>query len=122
MNLYPLRSASTLAGEDQEDLRRLYRINPDNPAVAAAHLARWTRRAAVGAITAFATLARRLRQHRHGILNTIRLGLSNSVLEGVNAGVRLLQRRAHGYRRLDNLIEMVHYCYGGITPQLPTNR
>lgn len=101
----------------KEDLRQLYRINPDT---AAAHLTRWIRRAAAGTITAFATLARRLRQHRDGILNTIRLGLSNSILEGVNAGVRLLQRRAHGYRHLDNLIEMIHYCHGGITTQPPT--
>jgi transposase len=31
--------------------------------------------------------------------------LSNSVLEGINAGVRLLQRRAHGYRHLARMYE-----------------
>lgn len=101
----------------KEDLRRLYQVPAEQ---AAEHLRRWLNRARRSGITAFKTLARRLRHHRDGILNAIHLGLSNSLLEGINAGIRLIQRRAHGYADLDNLIEMIHLCHGGISTELPT--
>ncbi|MCU7731218.1 ISL3 family transposase, partial [Actinoplanes sp. KI2] len=86
----------------KEDLRELYRLPP---ARADDHLRRWINRAKRSGINAFSTLARRLRRHRDGVLNAIHLGLSNSLIEGINAGIRLIQRRAHGYADLDNLIE-----------------
>jgi transposase len=101
----------------KETLRDLYRIPADQ---AADHLRRWITRARRSGIKAFAALGRRLRHHRTGILNAIHLGLSNSLLEAINAGIRLIQRRAHGYASLDNLIEMIHFCHGGIPTELPT--
>ena len=101
----------------KEDLRRLYQI----PAADADdHLRRWINKALRSGINAFTTLARRLRRHREGILNAIHLRLSNSQLEGINAGIRLIQRRAHGYADLNNLIEMIHFCHGGIVTPAPT--
>jgi transposase len=101
----------------KEDLRQLYQVpHPDT----SDHLRRWITRATRSGINAFVTLARRLRRHRTGILNAIHLQLSNSLLEGINAGIRLIQRRAHGYTSLDNLIEMIHLCHGGIPTELPT--
>jgi transposase len=44
------------------------------------------------------------------------LGLSNSRLEGINAKIRLIQRRGYGFRNLDAL----YLCLGGITLNLPT--
>jgi len=41
-------------------------------------------------------------------------------MEGINAGIRLIQRRANGYASLDNLIEMIHLCHGGVPTALPT--
>lgn len=101
----------------KEALRDLYRIPADH---AAEHLRRWITRALRSDINAFVALARRLRHHQTGILNTIRLGLSNSLLESINGGIRLIQRRAHGYADLDNLIEMIHLCHGGLSTELPT--
>ncbi len=101
----------------KEDLRRLYQV----PGVDADdHLRRWINRALRSGINAFRSLARRLRRHRKGILNAIHLGLSNSLIEGINAGIRLIQRRAHGYADLDNLIEMIYLCHAGIATPLPT--
>ncbi|WP_343871524.1 ISL3 family transposase, partial [Dactylosporangium roseum] len=88
----------------KEDLRRLYQVPTSD---AADHLRRWINRAKRSGINAFVTLARRLRRHRTGILNAIHLQLSNSLLESINAGIRLIQRRSHGYADLDNLIEMI---------------
>lgn len=101
----------------KEALRQLYRIPADH---APDHLRRWIKRALRSGINAFITLARRLRRHQAGILNAIQLDLSNSLLESINAGIRLIQRRAHGYADLDNLIEMIHLNHGGIPAALPT--
>lgn len=101
----------------KEDLRQLYQIPADQ---APEHLRRWITRAKRSGINAFVTLARRLRRHHDNILNAIRLALSNSLLESINAGIRLIQRRAHGYANLDNLIKMIHLCHGGTPAKLPT--
>jgi transposase len=101
----------------KEDLRQLYQVPADD---ADDHLRRWITRAARSGINAFVTLARRLRRHRTGVLNAIHRQLSNSLLEGINAGIRLIQRRAHGYASLDNLIEMIHFNHGGVATPLPT--
>ncbi|GAA1411833.1 transposase [Catellatospora coxensis] len=51
---------------------------------------------------------------------TTAASLSNSLAEGINAGIRLIQHRAHGYARLDNFTEMIYLCHGGIPACLPT--
>jgi len=69
-------------------------------------------------INAFVTLARRIRHNFDGIIAAVQHGLSNSLVEGINAGIRLIQRRAHGYANLDNLIEMIYLCHGGVRTRL----
>jgi transposase len=67
------------------------------------------------------TLARRIRDHFDGIIAAVTHRLSNSRFEGINVGIRLIQRRANGYASLDNLIEMIRICHGGIPTKLPTH-
>ncbi|HJT91811.1 MAG TPA: transposase, partial [Mycobacterium sp.] len=45
----------------------------------------------------------------------VELGRSNSRLEGINAKIRLIQRRGFGYRNLDALSAMIYLCLGGVT-------
>ena len=68
------------------------------------------------------TLARRIRHHFDGIIAAITHRLSNSRIEGINAGIRLIQRRAHGYANLNNLITMIYLCHGGVPIRAPTGR
>jgi transposase len=106
------------AWQQKETLRDLYRtVDPTDVAI---HLKRWITRALRSNINAFRLLATRLRTHAKGIIAAIQLGLSNSLLEGCNAGIRRIQARAHGYANLDNLIEMIYLCHGGISTPLPT--
>jgi transposase len=49
-----------------------------------------------------------------------RLGPSNSRLEGIDAKIRLIQRRGYGHRNLDSLTAMIHLCLGGIAVTLST--
>jgi transposase len=103
----------------KEQLRRLYR--DVDPADADAYLKRWITAALKSRIRAFIALARRLRHHIDGIVAAVHLGLSNSLTEGINADIRLIQRRAHGYADLDNLIEMIYLCRGGVPTRLPNH-
>ena len=50
----------------------------------------------------------------------VELGLSNSRLEGINAKIRLIQRRRFGFRNLDALTAAIYLCLGAITLSLPT--
>lgn len=107
------------AWELKEHLRDLYRTIEATDADR--YLKRWTTSASRAASNAFNTLARRIRRHHQGIINAIEYDLSNSLTEGLNAGIRLIQRRANGYRDLTNLLEMIYLCHGGIPTPLPNH-
>jgi len=68
----------------------------------------------------FANLVRRIQKHFDAIIAAVELGLSNSRLEGINAKIRLIQRRGFGYRNLDALSAMIYLCLGGVTIPLAT--
>jgi transposase len=106
--------------ELKEQLRDLYRIV--DPADAAGYLRQWCATALRSRIRAYETLVRRIRKHFDAIVAAVQLGLSNSRLEGINAKIRLIQRRGYGHAKLDNLIAMIYLCLGGITITLPTAR
>jgi transposase len=103
--------------ELKERLRDLYRVV--DPADAAAYLKAWCTSALRSRIKAFTNLVRRIRKHFDAIIAAIRLGLSNSRLEGINAKIRLIQRRGFGIRDVDSLTAMIYLCLGGITITLP---
>jgi transposase len=108
------------AWELKEQLRDLYRqVRPDD---AFTYLKTWITRAIRSKVTAFINLARRLRKHFHAIIASIHYGLSNSRLEGINAKIRVIQRRAYGHPSPESLTAMIYLCLGGITITPPTQR
>ena len=102
----------------KEDLRDIYRII--HPTQAADYLADWIARARSSGIPAFVTLARRINRHTDGILNTINQGISNGRSEGINAKIRLINKRGYGHHSAQTLATMIYLCLGRITIQLPT--
>lgn len=114
------RSALFRAWEIKEALRDLYRIV--KPKDASAYLDAWFARASRCRIKPIVDLVRRMRKHRDGILAAVELGLSNSRLEGINAKIRVIQRRGYGFHSADSLIAMTYLCLGGVTVNLPTER
>ena len=106
--------------ELKEQLRDLYRTV--DPTDARAYLKAWCTAALRSRIKAFTNLVNRIRKHFHAIIAAIELGLSNSRLEGINARIRLIQRRGFGIRDTDSLTSMIYLCLGGITINLPTER
>jgi transposase len=103
--------------ELKEQLRDLYRIV--DPADAAAYLRAWCTTALRSRIPTYETLVRRIRKHFDAIVAAVQLGLSNSRLEGINAKIRLIQRRGFGHANLDNLTAMIYLYLDGITIALP---
>ena len=102
----------------KEQLRALYR--PESRPHAPALLDTWLHAAAHSKLQPFVKLARTLRQYREGILNAIRLGLSNSRLEALASRIRLISHRSFGFHSAEPLIALIHLCCGRITVQLPT--
>jgi transposase len=114
------RYALWRAWELKERLRDLYRATP--PDHARAHLTAWCRSAERSRLKPFINLARQIRRHFDGIVAAVEQHLSNSRLEGINAKIRLINKRGFGHPNPTNLTAMIHLCLGGITPQLPTER
>jgi transposase len=73
-------------------------------------------------IPAFVKLSRTIRANRDRFLAAIKLGLSNSKLEGLNSKIRLINHRGYGHHSAAALIAMIYLCCGEITVQLPTER
>lgn len=83
-------------------------------------LDQWLHAAASSLLVPFVKLARTLNEHRDGIVNAIRLGLSNARLEAMNSTVRLISHRSRGFRRLDSLLALIRLVCGRIPVALPT--
>ena len=106
------------AWELKERLRDLYRTI--DPHLARQHLSAWCRSAERSRLKPFKTLARQIRKHFDGIIAAVEHGLSNSRLEGINAKIRLINKRGYGHPNAEHLAAMIHLCLGGITINLPT--
>lgn len=79
----------------KEEFRALFQtVQPDE---AASYLRDWIERCAASGLAAMVNLARKIDRNFDGIVNTVRLGLSNSRLEGINAKIRLINRRGYGH-------------------------
>jgi transposase len=82
-------------------------------------LDRWCAWAQRSRLPAFIKLGRTIRAHREGILAAIRLDLSNGPVEGRNATIRLITRRAFGFHTAKAAAALVMLCCGPINLQLP---
>ena len=56
----------------------------------------------------FARMASSITRHLEQILNTIRHRITNGRIEALNSTVRLISHRARGFRRVENLIGLIH--------------
>jgi transposase len=85
-------------------------------------LDRWCSWAQRSRLDPFVKLARTIRGHRDGILATIRLGLSNGRVEGLNNRVRLIARRGFGFHTATAALALVMLSCGPIDLHLPHQR
>jgi len=106
------------AYKGKEGLRAIF-AGDLSPVEAAELLGRWCAWAQRSRIPEFVQLGRTIREHRGGILAAIRLGLTNARVEGRNATIRLITRRAYGFHSAAAVAALVMLCCGPITLQLP---
>ncbi len=71
------------------------------------NLKHWLFWASHSRIPAFKELYKKIRRHKGHILNTIRLGLSNARIEATNNKIKLIIRKAYGFRNIQNMMDMV---------------
>ena len=86
------------------------------------NLKRWLWWANHSRIQAFKDLYRKIRRHREHILNTIRLGLSNARIEATNNKIKMIIRKAYGFRNIQNMLDMVYLVCSNIRVPLPNRR
>jgi len=65
------------------------------------------------------SFSKSIRRHFDGILEHIRTGLTNGILEGINSKVQTLKRIAKGFRYVQNFKKMVFFIFGIIDPKIP---
>ena len=103
----------------KEQLRDFYRLEHP-PDAARQLLRRWITAAKRSRIPAFVALGKRLQDHFEAVIAAVELGLSNALIEGINAKIRLINARGYGHHSAQTLTSMIYLPLGGIHPQLPT--
>ncbi len=82
-------------------------------------LDKWRWRASHSRIEAFKELSRKIKRNQEFILNTIRFGLSNARIEATNNKIKLIIRKAYGFRNIDSMMDMIYLVCSNIKIQLP---
>lgn len=90
----------------KESLRPLLKLK--DLGEAEVELKRWLWRASHSRIPAVYELYKKIKRHKDHILNAIRLGMSNARIEAANNKIKLIIRKAYGFRNIQNLIDMVY--------------
>lgn len=96
----------------KDELKRLWRYRRAGWAEKAWQ--RWYEQAMASGIAALQRFAQRLRPYLHGILARCRHPLHTSVLEGINNTIKVIKRRAYGYRDQEYFFLKIKAAFPGI--------
>lgn len=102
----------------KEQARDLYRYDHE-PGVARRLLKAWITAAKRSRIPAFVAVGKRFAVYFDAILAAIELGISNALIEGINAKIRLINARGYGHHSAETLTSMIYLCLGGLRVELP---
>ena len=73
----------------------------------------WCEQAHQSGIAALSTFAQRLQSYLHGIIARCRHPLNTSVVEGINNTIKVIKRRAYGYRDQDYFFLKIRAAFPG---------
>ena len=104
----------------KEELRLIFKIRDADEAEKA--LNKWLRHASHSRIEAFKELYQKIKRHKEHILNAIRFGLSNARIEAINNKIKLIIRKAYGFRNIQNMLDMVYLVCSDLRIQLPNRK
>lgn len=82
-------------------------------------LDQWRWRASHSRIESFKEFSRKIKRNQDFILNTIRYGLSNARIEATNNKIKLIIRKAYGFRNIDSMMDMIYLVCSNTKIQLP---
>jgi transposase len=99
-----------------QQLPDIYRVSYEEAIVLLDAWLAWARRCR---LAPFVKLAKTITEQRPGIEAAIKHGLSNARIEQVNTQLRLITRRAYGFRTPQALIALAILSLGGLCPLLP---
>jgi transposase len=98
-----------------QQLREIYRVTYHEAVELLDAWLAWARRCR---LPPFVKLAKTITKQRPGIEAAIEHGLSNARIEQVNTQLRLITRRAYGFRTPQALIALAMLTLGGLCPRL----
>lgn len=104
----------------KESLRLLLKMNDVDEAEK--ELKHWLWWASHSRIPEFKELYKKIKRHKEHILNTICLGMSNARIEATNNKIKLIIRKAYGFRNNNNMMDMVYLVCSDITVPLPNRK
>jgi len=90
-----------------------------DPQQAEGFLAYWCDVVEEAGIGPFMKFVKTLQSHWQGVLNYITSRLTNGILEGINSKIQLIKRRARGYRKTSNFINMIYFTCGQLEFDYP---
>lgn len=99
----------------KEGLRQVFHCDM---AEAEQKLKKWLSWACRSRIEEFVELSKKIRRHKESIVNTRKYGISNARIEALNNKIKLIIRRAYGFRNIENLISMIRLACSEIGRQL----
>ena len=82
-------------------------------------LDRWLAWAQRCRIESFVDLGRRIKRHRAAIDQTLLTGTGNALVESTNTKLRVIHRRAYGFKTPEAMIALGMLALGGLCPDLP---
>ncbi len=98
-NLLELNEPLNIAYILKEELRLFWKL--ENRSAARRHIKGWIKEARVSGLSRFVKLADTIEQHMEGILSFYSHRITTGPLEGVNNKIKVLKRRAYGYRDVE---------------------
>ena len=88
----------------KEGLRQVFQCKSEDVEEA---LKKWLSWAGRCRIPSFVELSRKIRRHKEAIIATVHHGLSNARIESMNNKIKVMIRKAYGFRNIQNLIDMI---------------
>ena len=101
----------------KEELRLLLKIT--NAQEVKAALDEWIQRAGNSAIAQFQRIAQTIKEEKQRILNAIEYKMNNARIEAINNKIKLIIRRAYGFKDVQNLLDMVYLICSNLVIPLP---
>lgn len=85
-------------------------------------LKRWMWKAGHSRIPVIKELYQKIKHHKTHILYTIHYGMSNARIEATNNKIKLIIRKAYGFRNIQNMLDMVYLVCSDIRISLPNRK